>query len=129
VNYVATLKADCLVRTRAVALSIDSATALMTPHNTEGRLLDGHCYFKVWDRDGRQPAWVGVGLPKQTMVEHGARACRLPRYPTCTVRVFDRNLHSRMPLSFTPLLRLKLLQACDAMAFLSDVHFSNQFTL
>jgi beta-galactosidase len=26
---------------------------------------------------------------------------------------FGRDLHSRMPLSFTPLLRLKLLQACD----------------
>jgi hypothetical protein len=27
--------------------------------------------------------------------------------------LFDRKLHSRMPLSFTPLLRLKLLHACD----------------
>jgi hypothetical protein len=26
---------------------------------------------------------------------------------------FDRNLHSRMPLSFTPLLRLKRCHACD----------------
>jgi hypothetical protein len=30
-----------------------------------------------------------------------------------TVRVFDRNLHSRMQLGFMPLLRLKLLHACD----------------
>jgi hypothetical protein len=31
----------------------------------------------------------------------------------CTVRVSDRNLHSRMPLDPMPLLRLKLLHACD----------------
>jgi hypothetical protein len=30
-----------------------------------------------------------------------------------TVRVFGRNLHSIKPLSFTPLLHLKLLHACD----------------
>jgi hypothetical protein len=30
-----------------------------------------------------------------------------------TVRVFDRNFHSRMPLSFTPLLHLKRCHACD----------------
>jgi hypothetical protein len=30
-----------------------------------------------------------------------------------TVRVFDRNLHPRIPLSFTPLLRLKRLHAYD----------------
>jgi hypothetical protein len=34
-------------------------------------------------------------------------------HSSCTVRVFDRNLHPRMPLSFTPLLRLQLLHACD----------------
>ena len=42
--------------------------------------------------------------------------CRVRVSPTCgSVRCafFDRNLHSRMPLSFTPVLRLKLLHACD----------------
>jgi hypothetical protein len=44
------------------------------------------------------------------------------------VRVFDSNLHSRMPLIPTPLLRLKLLQACDqwhssrASSFLTSSH-------
>jgi hypothetical protein len=32
---------------------------------------------------------------------------------TGTVRVFDRSLQSRMPLSFTPLLRLQHCHACD----------------
>jgi hypothetical protein len=32
---------------------------------------------------------------------------------TGTVRVIDRDLHSRMPLSFTPLLRLKCCHACE----------------
>jgi hypothetical protein len=32
-------------------------------------------------------------------------------FARCTF--FDRNLHSRMPLSFTPLLRLKRCHACD----------------
>jgi hypothetical protein len=37
---------------------------------------------------------------------------------------FDRNPHSRMPLSFMPLLRLKRCHACDQcpMSFLSSVH-------
>jgi hypothetical protein len=41
---------------------------------------------------------------------------------------FGRNLHSRMPLSFTPLLRLKRADVWP-MAVLSEVHFSYQFTL
>jgi hypothetical protein len=43
----------------------------------------------------------------------------------CTVRVFQQGFaHLRMPLSFTPLLlRLKLLRACEPMAFLSGVHY------
>jgi hypothetical protein len=38
-----------------------------------------------------------------------------PPVARATVRcaVFDRNLHSRIPLRITPLLRLKLLHACD----------------
>jgi hypothetical protein len=42
--------------------------------------------------------------------------CRVRVSPTCgSVRCafFDRNLHSRMPLSFTLLLRLKRCHACD----------------
>jgi hypothetical protein len=41
---------------------------------------------------------------------------------------FGRNLHSRMPLSFTPLLRLKRCHACDqwhssrVSMFLTDSH-------
>jgi hypothetical protein len=33
--------------------------------------------------------------------------------PSGTVRVFGRNSHPRMPLSFTPLLRVKRCHACD----------------
>jgi hypothetical protein len=46
---------------------------------------------------------------------------------TSTVRVFDRKLHSRMPLDPTHV-RLKRTRVWP-MAFLSGVHFSYQFTL
>ena len=39
--------------------------------------------------------------------------CQPPVAKPCMVRVFDRDLHSRMPLSFTPLLRLKRFHVCD----------------
>jgi hypothetical protein len=44
--------------------------------------------------------------------------------------LFDRDLHSRVPLSFTPLLfRLKLLRAWDQWHFLSGVHSSYRLAL
>jgi serine/threonine protein kinase len=44
---------------------------------------------------------------------------------SCTVRIFRQHLHSRMTLSFSPLLRLKLLHALWPMAFLLGVPSSN----
>jgi heat shock protein 5 len=50
--------------------------------------------------------------------------------PIKTVRCafFGRNSHSRVPLGFTPLLRLKRTSVCP-MAFLSGVHYSYRLAL
>jgi hypothetical protein len=53
-----------------------------------------------------------------------------PSYGTMVRCAFsDRNPQSTMPLSFTPLLRLKRGHACDQCAFLSGVHCTYRLAL
>jgi hypothetical protein len=53
------------------------------------------------------------GCPQHGTYQNGAFWATPISYLVRCARVFDRNLHSRMPLSFTPSLRLKRCHACD----------------
>jgi hypothetical protein len=92
---------------RVWPLTTNSVATPMAPHH---HLQVQGCrptlVARVSTVDAWSAHWGRDGVPPH-------RLSRSRRASSVRCARFDRNLHSRMALSFTPLLRLKLLHACD----------------
>jgi hypothetical protein len=73
------------------ALTMNSSTILMASHNTEGTTT-AEGWGKIMRKQPRGTSWL----------QHKASPPHSRISVQCTVRIFGRNLHSRMPLDPTP---------------------------
>jgi hypothetical protein len=91
-------------------------TTLMTPHTT---LVTSHHERPAQPTQPQALLWrligrvCGGGTASVLTMDSAVFGLGALGCDCCTVRVFGRNLRSKMQLSFAPLLRLKRCHACD----------------